>query len=163
MTNLRKKRLFTLFLLIGIITFVFVVLQNLSSYRMLTSNMSPTIPVGTVFKLKKIETGQFRRYDIVGVDSPKTHRQSAGVWVFRVLGMPNESIKLNDGGVFINNRKLSLPDGLIYKPLNGAPFNECTLGDDELFLVGDNSDNARDSRLLGPIQNIYVVGKVDLD
>ena len=94
------------------------------------------------------------RWDLVVFRAPPNPSQN---YVKRAVGLPGETVQIKDDSVWINGTKLSPPDhlkGLMYAnslrnmpnlPLNGA--DPITLGDDEYFVLGDNTMNSLDSRL----------------
>ena len=89
----------------------------------------------------------------------------------RVIGLPGETISLQDGSVYINGKFLPepfLPTSVrtdTYPGPSSAPSSlhhpyKIPAGD--VFVMGDNRPNSCDSRYWGPIQESTIVGKVDL-
>ncbi len=90
--------------------------------------------------------------------------------VKRVLGLPGDRIVIRDGVITVYNT--TYPDG--YRPDEELPYGktaqlpptvndiEVTLGEDELYVVGDNRTNSLDSRIFGPVKADQVVGKLVL-
>lgn len=90
--------------------------------------------------------------------------------VKRVIGLPGDRIVIRDGTITIYNSEY--PDG--YKPDEELPYGktaqltptvndvEVTLGQDQLYVVGDNRTNSLDSRTFGPVNASQVVGKLVL-
>lgn len=89
-------------------------------------------------------------------------------YIKRIVGMPGETVMIKDKKITIVNK--NNPDGFI---LNEEPyvlnqsaseseFSKVSLKDNEYFVMGDNRENSRDSRILGPIGKDYVKGKVML-
>lgn len=81
-------------------------------------------------------------------------------YIKRLVGMPGETIHIENGAVFADGKQLSLPPelkGLHYvdhiegQPVNfvmwGTPDEPASLADDEYFVLGDFTTNANDSRL----------------
>lgn len=75
----------------------------------------------------------------------------------RVVGLPGETVSIQNNQVLINGVPLDEP----YLPEGASMQDErpITLGDDEIFMMGDNRRNSYDSRNFGPIQVDSVVGK----
>lgn len=128
--------------------------------KMETLHMEPTIKKGGIFIIKSVNINKLNRYDIIVADSPFP-KQTKGLWVERILGLPSEELKITKGGVFINNKKITPPSVLKHIYLENAKFLNISLGKDEYFVVGDNTANSRDSRFCGPIKRKSIVGKVD--
>jgi signal peptidase I len=95
-----------------------------------------------------------RRWDLVVFefpDDPKTQ------YVHRLVGLPGETIHIEDGAVWADDNKLTPPDSLGgieylseiagFPELWGTRDRPAVLGDDEYYVLGDFSANSRDSRL----------------
>ncbi len=88
------------------------------------------------------------------------------VFIKRIIGIPGETIEIENGKIKIINAEN--PKGKIlqenYLPANTytattqEPFLE-TLGENEYFVLGDNRKNSLDSREFGPIVQRQLVGK----
>ena len=77
-------------------------------------------------------------------------------FIKRVIGVGGDTIEGRDGHVFVNGDQLSepyLPPGTLT-----STFGPVTVGDGELFVMGDNRGNSDDSRSFGPIPEDSVVG-----
>lgn len=112
----------------------------------------------TVEPFRDIERG-----DVIIFRYPKNPKQ---FFIKRVIGMPGEKIKIEDGIVFVYNDenpggfKLTenyLPSGLFTEG-NGT-YN---IEKDEYFVMGDNRPHSSDSRMWGPVNFDNVIGKVFL-
>jgi len=98
-------------------------------------------------------------------------------YVKRLVGLPNETIRINPPYVLVNGSILEDPpifqrisskvDGyhgytlMKYVPRqkNANPTDTITLGSDEYFVMGDNSEDSLDSRHYGPIKRSAIHGK----
>lgn len=88
----------------------------------------------------------------IGLSTPSTEE-----YIKRVIGLPGERVEGRDGRVYVNGRELVEP----YLPQGPTTrdFDARILGDDELFVMGDNRENSADSRIFGPIKASTVVGR----
>lgn len=87
----------------------------------------------------------------------------------RVVGLPGESVRVNQGKVYIDGRVLEEPY------TNGQPTEPCAEGDPALaseagleipeghvLVMGDNRGNSEDGRCFGPIDEDLIVGRAFL-
>ncbi len=99
-----------------------------------------------------------QRGDIVVFKYPKDPKQ---YFIKRVIGLPGEKIKVQNNAIYVNGTKLNesyLPattETLL--PLRG--YGDITLANDEYFLLGDNREQSLDSRIFGPVQRDFIVGR----
>jgi signal peptidase I len=84
-------------------------------------------------------------------------------FIFRVIALPGDRIRIADGAVWVNGRRLSEPYvkepwtvGTTW-PANGR---EVATPADQYFVLGDNRDGAKDSRNFGFVSRSWIVGKV---
>jgi len=85
--------------------------------------------------------------------------------VKRVVGLPGETVDIRDGDLRVNGIAQEFPDrtGNAYVVSKGYyGHNSVSLGEDEYFLLGDNSYLSSDSRQRGPIRRNHIQGKVVL-
>ena len=81
----------------------------------------------------------------------------------RVVGVEGDVITIEEGKVYRNGELLDEPyvDGQQTFDDEGAEIKDVKIGDDELFLMGDNRGNSLDSRspTVGMVKEDRVVGK----
>lgn len=75
----------------------------------------------------------------------------------RVIGLPGETIEGRDGVVYIDGRRLVEP--YMYDGPPFGSFGPVMVPDDHVFVMGDNRNNSRDSRMFGPIAEDSIVGR----
>lgn len=78
-------------------------------------------------------------------------------YIKRVVGLPGETVEGRDGAVFVDDRQLLEP----YLPVGTttSDFGPEVIGEDRLWVMGDNRSNSSDSRVFGPIEQDTVVGR----
>ncbi len=153
-------------LLVGILLVVFVIQRN----DVYGTSMEPTLQSGdAVFvQMLSVYMGNFNRGDIVTIDAKGmegyTHEENL---IKRVIGLPGETIKIEDGNVYINGNLLDesayLPsETRTYVGAEGQArgYMELTLGPDEYYCMGDNRSTSKDSRRLGPFKKSQLESKV---
>jgi len=140
-----------------------------------SESMTPTLQVGDRVLVNKLsyDLHDVNRGDIIVFEAPPAAR-SDGIedLVKRTVGLPGDTVTGDDsGGVVVNGRRLDepyLPEGTPSRfsdvppgcdpPPNGAPG--CVVPEGHLFMMGDNREASKDSRVFGPINENAVVGRV---
>jgi signal peptidase I len=95
-----------------------------------------------------------RHGDIVIINGPESDVRL----VKRVIALPGDVIDIHNGAVFLNGARLEEPyvKGQTLAGEVKVPF---TVGDDQLFVMGDNREHSFDSRALGPIARSSIEGR----
>ncbi|MEI7674827.1 MAG: signal peptidase I [bacterium] len=107
--------------------------------------------------------------DIIIFNAPSLGKQL----VKRVIALPGDRVTVNNGIVTVYDDKhpkgfhpdTSLPYGkttkIPYTTNEGQPIN-ITLGEDQIYVCGDNRPVSEDSRIIGPVPLNQVIGKLVL-
>lgn len=94
-----------------------------------------------------------QRGDVIVVDRPGVEVSL----VKRVLGLPGETIEVRAGHVTINGLKIEEPWVHYY---GGPDYGPAKIPAGFIFILGDNRQASRDSRVIGPVALSTVEGRV---
>ena len=153
-----------------LIRFVFIVLVIVLPIRFFVAqpfivsgaSMDPTFSDGEYLIVDELSY-HFRvptRGEVVIFRFP---RDPAKFYIKRVIGLPGETIIIENGRVRVKSS--FYPEGLLLaEPYLGSlvPAGlrlEETLGEDEYFVMGDNRQASSDSRSWGPVREDLVIGR----
>ena len=138
------------------------------------SSMEPNLQDGDICwsdKNYKI----IERYDVV------VAKVNNELIIKRVIGLPGDTIRISDGTVYINNEEIepeydfeTYPDGtknyiktetedgyvltVDGEVVDGEATYKCD--DNQYFLMGDNRQHSADCRLIGPVEQKDITGKI---
>lgn len=82
------------------------------------------------------------RFDVVIFYAP----DSGELYIKRVIGMPGETVTINDGKVYINDSDAPLDDSFIREPMETEGKSTYKVPEDSYFMMGDNRNESYDSR-----------------
>lgn len=108
--------------------------------------MTPTLQPGNVLVVDKqvYEWRWPQRWEIVVFHGPEFRTTP---YVKRIVGLPGETVAIKDGRVLINGEPIESPMQIVYDAAGRHGVrNPCRLGNDEYFVLGDNSPASDDSR-----------------
>lgn len=78
-------------------------------------------------------------------------------FIKRVIATEGQTVQVKLGSVYVDDVKLDEP---YRKDMNPMPdYGPTTVGEDKVFVMGDNRSNSEDSRVFGPIPKSTIVGK----
>jgi len=137
------------------------------AYEMGPANMAPTIKTNEIIYLDRdtYRRNAPRRWDVIAFTTPT----NSGLHVFRIWGLPGETIAFDGGNLQINGTNALLPAQLqpiinvqdiiapVSAPIVPFPYNITSNG---YFVLGDNLRNSFDSRYRGEISSNWIVGRV---
>ena len=125
------------------------------NYRVVGSSMQPTLANGQFLVVSKLDYRLHRpqRGDIVVFQDPNDPGRRL---IKRVVGLPGETVEMQNGVVLINQQALEEPylaDAGRYSRASGV------IPADQYFVLGDNRNNSSDSRSWGMLPREDIVGK----
>jgi signal peptidase I len=160
---MKRGRITLFFILIGLIFLAYGYLRWASIIKLTQSgtSMLPSIMPGDIVAVdrKAYWLNQPKRFDLVAF---RYFNHSNAVVIFRVVGLPGETIQLQTGTVTVGGKVLQLPDNVRTIPVSVGAFgstNTYTIPKRHYYLLGDNGTNASDSRFWGPVKRENVIGK----
>ena len=148
-----------------------------------SESMVPQLEVGDRVAVSKVayELHDPRRGDVVVFDSPYPsengpnddnlpekvlhgilesiglRQPSTSEFIKRVIGLPGDTVSGHDGKVWVNGRELIEP--YLSPGTFTSDFSQVTVAEGQLWVMGDNRANSKDSRSFGPIDRDTVVGR----
>lgn len=157
--------LFFVYIIIGSVT-VLSYLYFIRPVQVAGDSMLPTYPSKTYLVTRRPYFDlPLRRADIVVYQAPKVTNKE---YISRIIGLPGETILIQEGKVFINKKQLDEPylekDTETTNWYVGGATKErqpYKLKNNEYFIMGDNRHRATsDSRKIGSIPFSQINGKV---
>lgn len=117
-------------------------------------SMNPAVKEGTI----GLSNIAFRhvfglsRFDIVLIQ-----RENGEIWVKRVIGLPNETLSIKNNVLYINHEPC--PQAFLNENVQTEDFAEIQIGEEEVFVMGDNREYSYDSRNVGTISLSDIISK----
>lgn len=102
-----------------------------------------------------------QRGDVIIFKYPNNPSQ---YYIKRIIGLPEETVKIEDGNVIIFNKKnlsgFILEESIYLEEDIFVPGNmETKLDENDYFVLGDNRQASSDSRRWGPVPRHYIIGR----
>lgn len=147
--------------------FVIIYLFLLQPHQVRGNSMVPNFHDGEFLLTDKISYrfGEPNRGDVVVFRAPSSEpcAEQECEYIKRILGLPQEKIKIEGGYIYVNGQKINetyLPEEV--RTRSGSYFGEgesVILKEGEYLVAGDNRSYSRDSREFGPIKKEAFVGR----
>mgnify|MGYP000968448142 CR=1 FL=1 len=145
---------------IAIVLAAFIMTFVVQSYVVDGPSMQPTLYTGErllvnkfIYRFKEPERG-----DVIVFRPPG--ELSNRKFIKRVIGVAGDIINIEDGIVYVNNEPV--PDEYAFEKIRSSwfPVNfPLKVPEGHIFVLGDNRNNSKDSRHIGPIPLKNVTGE----
>jgi signal peptidase I len=154
---------------------IFITIFVFQSYEVFGQSMETTLQNGDRLIVQKLSKNWSsirgkdyipQRYEIIVFDKPISVSNSGGVehLIKRVIGLPGERVVVRDGNITVYNQEN--PNG--FNPDDNQEYAkdilttsgnvDITVGENEIFVNGDNRGNSFDSRNFGAINVSKITG-----
>lgn len=145
--------------LVGVFVFLALALFLMSScsgrtYEVVGEEMAPTFVEGQSITAVAVSPEQIQRGD------PIVYRLSGGLYFKRVVGLPGETVRIDQGLVIINGIRLDETYQIVSDTSDQS--DPKILDEDQFYILGDNRTDSYDSRHHGPIAADLIVGRVEV-
>lgn len=146
--------------LIGIV----YTLVNLATVRFFIEgpSMQPNFHEGQFLIVSRLHylLGQPSRGDIIVFDPPGDDDQpNDPLLIKRLIGLPGDTIEIRNTQLYINGELRNEPYTAEPCEPSRCRDNSWQLGDNEYFMMGDNRNNSRDSRVFGVVTRERIIGE----
>lgn len=135
---------------------IFLVLQTtVQSFVVIGSSMKPNFEPGQRLLVSKVayRFGEPQRGEVI-VFRPLDNEDTD--YIKRVIALPNDTVEIKEGTVYINN--VALDEPYIKAPPNYT-LHQTKIPANEYFVLGDNRNNSNDSYDWGTVPRQNIVGK----
>jgi signal peptidase I len=136
-------------------------------------SMFPTILEHEYVLIDKLSPrfSDYDRGDIVVFQPPDGFEQGGVPFIKRVIGMPGDTVSLENGRVFVTPPggspvRLDEPYVVVVDgdtaptlPRDAERKSEWTVPEGQYFVMGDNRPQSQDSRFFGPIERSSIIGR----
>jgi signal peptidase I len=164
-------------ILIAVILALFIRTFVVQAFKIPSGSMKPTLQIGDHILVNKFIYGvklPYLRTEIIPVSEPE--RGDIIVFIYpeepdkdfikRVIGVPGDTIYIEDKRVFVNGRPPEEQYGM-FTDSNVVPgrvnhrdnFGPVTVPEESYFVMGDNRDNSYDSRFWGFVEDSAIKGE----
>lgn len=179
----RKNRSFwqelPILIVVALVVAVIIKTFFFQAFYIPSGSMIPTLEINDRVLVNKLsyQFGAIERGDILVFDSPEAVEvdqsfiervfRSVGeatgltspetVLIKRAIGLPGETVEIRDNQVYVNDSPIAEPylaDGATMRDMEPFPVPA-----DHVFMMGDNRNQSRDSRVFGAIPKEDIVGR----
>ena len=142
---------------VAVLISAFIIVFLYQPVRVEGTSMLPMLEDQDRLFINKIayRMGEIHRGDVVVFQYPRDHEKS---YIKRVIALPGDTLRIDDGHVYVNGVRLQEP----YVPkryMDDRSQREMVLPPNEYFVMGDHRSISSDSREFGPVDRDLIYGK----
>ena len=140
----------------GLVVIVFLIFRFLIGVSFVSGDsMSPSLEDGEcVIYLRP--TGELVPGDVISLWVP-----SGDYYVKRVIAVGGDEVNIKDGCVYINGELYEDEYGYgTTEKEEGAVIYPYTVREGNVFVLGDNRENSKDSRAFGEVNEVQIKGRI---
>jgi signal peptidase I len=138
------------------------------------NSMMPTIQPGEYVLIDKLTPrfNDYRRGEVIVFQPPEAYQQGGIPFIKRVIGLPGDTVSLENGNVFVTSpggSPVRIDEPYVRRDDSGETFptqprdadstSQWTVPEGSYFVMGDNRPESQDSRVFGPIPRDLIVGR----
>ena len=155
---------------------IYLVIHNFVAqpFEVEQQSMMPTINPGEYVLIDKISPRfqDYQRGDIVVFQPPEGYGQGGVPFIKRVIGLPGDTVSLENGRVFVTpsgGSPVRLDEPYVVRTVDGGPAptlpknadgtSSWTIAAGRYFVMGDNRPDSEDSRVFGPVDRNLIIGR----
>ncbi len=153
-----------------IVTFTLIALAIVIPIRMYVAqpfivngaSMDPTFVSGEYLIVDQL-TYHFekpKRQDVIILRYPSNPKT---FFIKRIIGLPGETLSARNSVITAINKEhpagITVNDSYVKNPYSKSDTFNITLGPTEYFVMGDNRGESSDSRVWGPLEEKFIVGR----
>lgn len=154
--EMRIQRLIVTLQFLGVIAVVVLVFYMLMGISTVDGNsMYPTLHDKNIVVYNR-RCKEYKAGDIVAIDRPDGEE-----YVKRIVAVAGDMVNIQDGKVYVNGEEeaYSGPIGVTEEKSSEITY-PLTVGDKEVFVLGDNREVSKDSREIGTVKLSDIKGKI---
>lgn len=147
-------------ILLFIIVFLFFIQYVFSITKVVGNSMYPTLNDEEILMINKLK---YRFSDVSRGEIISLKYADTKYLIKRVIGLPGESVKIQNNQVYINDNLLKeeyLNSNLEYEDFSLNDLGITEIPDGMYFVLGDNRENSLDSREIGLVKKEDIIGKI---
>lgn len=153
----RKDRVLTILELLGVVVVIMLLFNLLIGISTIQGNsMYPTLHDGERVLYNR-RYSDYKTGDIVAL-----HRPDGEEFVKRVVAVAGDTVNIQGGKLYVNGEeeKLDGPVGKTEAAADGTVTYPLEVGENQVFVLGDNREISSDSRAFGPVDIDDLKGKI---